>query len=203
VVGDDHLRRAELPGMNATLDRWGPEEPAAGGDDNFCFPASMSLLVKVQGCTDTNTGFDGVSYQPVWPDGNTALHPTPIQFTSPLAGSGYNQPYERIGLEADLPRIEATCNPETGDGCRLIPLTDTNEPAAFYPYFSIAAGSSGPCQWQFGGAIPGTTNDFGKNAGYGRLLKLSYLVFGGEGRTRALQRLPQRLALQPLSGIAA
>ena len=53
------------------------------GDDDFCFPASRSLLVQVQGCTETNTGFDGVSYTPVWPDGNTKLHPTPIQFTQP------------------------------------------------------------------------------------------------------------------------
>jgi hypothetical protein len=159
------------------------EDPAAGGDDNFCFPASRSLLVRVQGCTDTNTGFDGVSYLPVWPDGNTALHPTPVQFTSPLTGSGYNERYGRAALEADLPRVEATCNRETGSGCTLIPTTDLGQPAAFYPYFSLTGGSAASCQWQFGGQIPGTTNDFGKNAGYGRLLKLPYLVFGGGGIT--------------------
>jgi hypothetical protein len=128
-------------------------------------------------------GFDGVSYHPVWPDGNTTLHPTPIQFTSPTTGSDYTQQYERAGLEADLPRIEVPiCNRSTGAGCTLIPKDDEGNDAQFYPYYSIAASSSG-CVWQIGGAIPGTTNDFGKNAGYGSLLPLTYLAFGGHGAT--------------------
>ncbi len=46
-------------------------------DDTACFPASASLLVKVSGCEGTNApGFDGTSYLPDWPDGNTFLHPT-------------------------------------------------------------------------------------------------------------------------------
>jgi hypothetical protein len=160
----------------------GDGEPA-DEDDNFCFPASESSLVQLQGCTDTNVGFDGSSYQPVWPDGNTTLHPTPLRFTSPLTGSDYTQQYARAGLEADLPRIETnTCNRTTGAGCTLIPTTDDGTPAAFYPYFSITSAGGG-CQWQLGGAIPGTTNDFGKNAGYGNLLPLTYLVFGGGGST--------------------
>ncbi len=53
------------------------------GDDTNCFPASRSSLVAVPGCTGTNDpGFDGASYLPLWPDGNTALHPTPVRFTS-------------------------------------------------------------------------------------------------------------------------
>jgi hypothetical protein len=161
------------------------ENPADGGDDNFCFPASRALLIRVQGCTDTNTGFDGTAYQPVWPDGNTSLHPTSVLFTSPLTGSGYNHPYGRAALEADLPRIEGTCNTETGAGCTLIPTTDENKPAAFYPFYSITG--SAPCQWQFGGKIPDTTNDFGDNAGYGSIIGLRYLVFGGGGTTRVLK----------------
>jgi hypothetical protein len=164
-------------------------------DDNFCFPASEATRIQLQGCTDTNVGFDGVSYQPVWPDGNTRLHPTPIRFTSPLTGPGYSQQYERSAFEADLPRIEAnTCDRTTGAGCTLIPTTDLGQPAAFYPYFSIAGAREerdhlsgfdghGGCVWQFGGAIPGTTNDFGKNAGYGTLLTTTYLAFGGGGAT--------------------
>jgi hypothetical protein len=151
-------------------------------DDNFCFPASESSLVQLQGCTDTNTGFDGVSYQPVWPDGNTAKHPTPIRFTSPLTGADYSHQYERAGLETDLPRIEAPiCDRTTGNGCTLIPQTDTGQPAAFYPYFSIAAKNRTGCVWQLGAKIPGTTDNFGKNAGYGSLLGSTYLVFGGGG----------------------
>jgi hypothetical protein len=158
----------------------------ADGDDNFCFPASEATLIKLQGCTDTNTGFDSVSYDPVWPDGNTALHPTPIQFTSPLTGSNFTQPYGRAALEANLPRIEVPiCNRATGAGCTLIPQTDNGQPAQFYPYYSIAA-SANSCVWQLGSTIPGTTNDFGKNAGYGTLLPLHYLIFGGGGRSHTL-----------------
>ena len=85
----------------------------------------------MQGCTDTNVGFDGVSYTPVWPDGNTTLHPTPFQFTSARTGANFDQPYERAAFEADLPAIEPTCNRTTGAGCTLIPLTDNGEPAQF------------------------------------------------------------------------
>jgi hypothetical protein len=159
------------------------ENPLEGGDDNFCFPASESQLVRVQGCTDTNTGFDGTSYQPVWPDGNTALHPTPAVFTSPLTGPAFNQQYESAALSVDLPRIESNtqpCDRTTGAGCTRFPITDLGKPAAFYPYFSIAGGPSA-CYWQLGGKIPGTTNDFGDNAGYGPLVSQRYLIFGGGG----------------------
>jgi hypothetical protein len=164
------------------------------GDDNYCFPASESSLVLLNGCTDTNAGFDGTSYQPVWGDGNP-LHPTPIRFTSPLTGSGYQYQYERASLEADLPRIEVpVCNRATGAGCTLIPTTDSGQPAAFHPYFSIAGGSQqqggnsqgGGCIWQFGATPPGTTTDFGKNAGYGSLLFNSYLIFRGHGASRVI-----------------
>ena len=64
----------------------GTDTEPTDGDDNFCFPGSEALLVHVNGCTDTNTGFDGVSYQRVWPDGNTAVHPQPWLFSSPLTG---------------------------------------------------------------------------------------------------------------------
>jgi hypothetical protein len=82
-------------------------------------------------------------------------------------------------LEADLPRIEGTCNRSTGAGCTLIPKDDEGQPAQFYPYFSIAHHAPQACVWQEGGAIPGTTNDFGKNAGYGELIAPYYLDFGG------------------------
>jgi hypothetical protein len=158
-------------------------------DDNFCQPASASLLVQVSGCTDTNTGFDGTSYQPVWPDGNTKLHPTPIMFTSPLTGTSYTQNYSRMAFEADLPRIEnpAVCDRFTGVGCQLIPTTDDPaiggggfEPAAFYPFFSTRI-VGGSCVWQEGNHIPGSKNDFGQNAQYGTLLNLTYIALGGGG----------------------
>lgn len=58
----------------------GVDREPSDADDTYCFPASFSTLVKVSGCQGSNTGFDGTSYQPVWPDGNTNLHPTPIKF---------------------------------------------------------------------------------------------------------------------------
>jgi len=159
------------------------QEPTEGaGEDDFCFPASEALLYRVQGCTETNTGFDGVSYTPVWPDGNTRLHPTPLQFTSALTGSGFNQPYDRVAFEADLPRVEPGCNRTTGAGCTLIPTTDDGAPADFYPFFTNAT-VHGTCKWQFGNSIPGDTREFGKNAQWGSLLPLVYLAFGGGGAT--------------------
>ncbi|HEY7075868.1 MAG TPA: hypothetical protein VH418_10875 [Solirubrobacteraceae bacterium] len=152
------------------------------GDDNFCFPASSSELVQVQGCTDTNTGFDGMAYKPVWPDGNTVLHPTPVRLTSPLTGRRYQHNYSRMALEADLPAIEGTCDTDTGAGCTHVPITDDGAPADFYPYYSITRGAR--CQWQYGGAIPNTATDFGRQDQWGPLLGLDYLVFGGGGATQ-------------------
>ena len=156
------------------------------GDDNFCFPGSEALLVHVNGCTDTNTGFDGVSYQRVWPDGNTAVHPQPWLFSSPLTGPNYNVNYTRTAFEADLPAIETnTCNRTTGAGCTLIPTTDDGQPAAFYPFFSTLHGNGQGhgCLWAFGNDLPGATTDFGRNAQYGTLLSSTYLAFGGGGST--------------------
>jgi len=190
----------------------GASAEPADGDDNFCFPGSEALAVHINGCTDTNTGFDNLAYQSVWPDGNTALHPTSVLFSSPTSGG---RGYDRVAFEADLPRIEDTgavgspCNRHTGAGCSLIPLTDDGSPADFYPFFSItrahAGGGGGgggnggngggngggqqgkngsDCLWQFGNHIPGSANDFGQNAQYGTLLQSTYIGAGGATITR-------------------
>ena len=159
------------------------QEPTEGpGEDDFCFPASEALRFHVQGCTETNSGFDGPSYKNDWPNGNTALRPTPVQFASPTFGSGYNQTYDRAAFEADLPAIEAGqgCSRRTGAGCTLIPTTDDNAPADFYPFFTTHS-VSGTCNWQFGGNTPGDISNFGENSQYGSLLPLTYLAFGGGG----------------------
>jgi hypothetical protein len=160
----------------------GDQEPR-DGNDNLCYPAAAALLVQVGGCADANggtgnnnPGFDGPEYQPVWPDGNTKLRPTPIRFTSPLTGSGYNVNYSRFAFEADLPRIEfsaGVCNRGTGIGCTLIPGTDDGAPAVFYPFFSTR-NVNGQCVWQLGNHIPGNINDFHQNQQYGTLLNLTY-----------------------------
>jgi len=150
------------------------------GDDDGCFSASFSLLVRIGGCIATDNDFDGVSYQRVWPgtDPNRGqdkkYHPTPITFTSPLFNGSEN--YSRIAFEADLPRIEAadfggSCDRFTGNGC-VNPPPGSN----FYPIYSTGSSSgtpSGHCVWQLGGPyIKGTRNAFGGNsaAEFGPLL---------------------------------
>jgi hypothetical protein len=178
------------------------------GDDANCFPASRSSLVQLPGCTFTNDpGFDGVPYLPVWPDGNTILHPTPIQFTSPLTGSGYTENYPRSAFEVDLPAIESSsiipCNVLTGAHCTLIPLTDdctTSKPiscvpAAFYPFYDIT-NVGGQCVWQLGNHIPGDTNDFHQNQQYGTLVSGSYLN-GGNTSINAYENFRQIFSHNP------
>jgi hypothetical protein len=165
------------------LEGRGAGQRPTDGDDDFCFPGSQALLVNVNGCTDTNTGFDGISYQRAWPDGNTAIHPQPWLFSSPLTGQNYNVNYKQVAFEADLPRIEfSTCNRTTGVGCTLIPTQDTGQPANFYPFFSAFQGRGHGCMWAFGDHLPGA-NDCGRNSQYGSLLSSTYLAFGGGGAT--------------------
>ncbi len=190
----DLCTKVSAPGGNCTgMEGIVNDREPADSNDTACFPKSSSTLVQVAGCFNPAglPGFDMVEYQPVWPDGNTRLRPTPIQFSSPLTGAGYNVRYARAAFEADLPRIEdpAVCDRFTGVGCTLIPTTDDlgpsglPMPAAFYPFFSIT-GSSSQCVWQLGNHIPGSSNDFGQNAQYGTLLNLTYTTTGGGPTTR-------------------
>lgn len=163
------------------------DENAASPTGPACFPPSRSGRVEIAGCTDQNDGFDGVDYQPVWPDGNTRLHPTSVLYSSPTTGKEYGVQYSRAAFEADLPRVEAnTCNRVTGTGCTLIPTTDDGVPASFYPFFSTRKAGEGEatCGWQFGNHITGSANDFGRNAQYGVLLAPSYITVGGGHNNR-------------------
>jgi len=154
-------------GLNAT---------PADGDDAFCFPGKEAPVYKVTGCTFTNTGFDGASYQRLWPDGNATMHPTPFQFSSPTTNG---LQYSQAVFEADLPAVEGTCDITTGNGCTLIPQTDAGGPATFYPFFSDTKKGGGGCIWQFGNDIPGEISNFGQNGQYGTLLPLDYTQPGG------------------------
>ena len=158
---------------------------APDGDDRFCFDKAQlpAGSILVSGCQGTDGDFDGPEYFDNWPGTLTnaaqdrALHAQAIQFTSPTTrGTQFN----RVAFEADLPRIESTCNRTTGAGC-VNPPPNT----AFYPIYTARTISEGrsegsddsTCRWQLGGAhIPGTTNTFGGNstAEYGPLLQLTY-----------------------------
>ena len=162
-------------------------EPGGGldQDDVFCVPAADSLLVKINGCFAGDEDFDGQSYRNDWPGTNpnprqdARLHPTAVQFTSPLANGRTN--YSNVVFETDLPRIEAAdsqfnppfCNRTTGADC-------VNPPAGakFYPFFTTRV-DHGECSWQEGGNfIPGTVNHFGGNSttAFGPLLLTPYQV---------------------------
>jgi hypothetical protein len=151
-----------------------PSDPAL--DDAFCFPAKEAPLFKVAGCTFTNVGFDGASYLRLWANGNTRDHPTPFQFSSPTTNG---QQYSQAAFEADLPAVESTCDVVTGNGCTLIPQTDSGGPATFYPFFSDTNKGGGGCIWQFGNDIPGEISNFSQNGQYGTLTPLDYTNPGG------------------------
>jgi len=161
-----------------------PNDPnGPDGDDVACHGPDESLFVQIGGCTGTDNDFDGTSYQKTWagtlrnPGQDRRLHSTSLLFSSATFNHGRN--YERVGFEADLPRIEAAdfgglCNRTTGENC-------VNPPpgANFYPIFTTtrAKGHGGSCMWQEGGTyIPGTKKTFGgtSTAEYGPLLQLVY-----------------------------
>ena len=186
----------------------GDREPT-DSDDVACFPAADSLLVRVSGCEGANVpGFDGTSYVPDWPDGNTVLHPTAELFTSPLTGSSFRVNYSQAALEGDQPRIEAPdfggiCNRTTGAGCTIVPPTDDGLPATFYPFYSITSSHRpGGCRWFIGNVVPGqTANDFGGVSQYGTLFPQTYLIFGGGGATqKVIDDVPEPAGPEPMPG---
>ena len=159
----------------------------SGNEDDFnCLSAADSTRVPVSGCAGTDADFDGVSYQTVWPDGNTTLHPTSLLFTSPLING--SQSYSRVAFEADIPRVEFDtippcqrhisnpADPQPGAGC-VNPPVGSN----FYPIYTTGT-VGGQCVWQLGSAsIPGTTNTFGGSSvtEYSTQLVLTYPNVGG------------------------
>jgi hypothetical protein len=82
------------------------------GDDLFCFPGKEALVYKVTGCFYTNDpGWDGASYQKLWPNGNTTEHPTPFQFTSPRQAGTTQRSTRKPGSKRTCPRPSCTVIP--------------------------------------------------------------------------------------------
>jgi hypothetical protein len=181
----------------------GATDPSGPDDDDaFCAPASSSFLIQVSGCTDTDSDFDGVSYQQVWPGirfvpRDQTRVSQPIVFSSPQFNGGQN--YDRVAFETDLPRIEdPAISPNnncdrfvTGNGC-INPPNGAN----FYPGF-VARQQDGGCRWLEGGpGFTGNTNNFGGEvAQYGALLKLVYP--GPAGPTSRFNDFRQVLSSNP------
>jgi hypothetical protein len=114
--------------------------------------------------------YDGISYQTTsWPNG-TGNTPTSFRYAGPFLSSG--KPYPQIQFETDAPGSASLCDPSTGTGCVLPPIS-----AAFYPYWTLTnkagQGIGGlfpahACIWNFGNTITGiTTKTFGGDAQYG------------------------------------
>jgi hypothetical protein len=202
----DYCTAVSNPGTCTGQEGAPGDQETTDTDDTACFPASASLLVRVSGCNGTNApGFDGTSYLPDYPDGNTFLHPTPELFSSPLTGPFNFLNYSKAVFESDTPRIEApdlggTCDRTTGAGCTIVPPTDDHQPAAFYPFFSVTnSHQPGGCRWFIGNDVPGlTASDFGKVSQYGTLFPQSYLIFGGGGATHTvINDFQQNLGTNP------
>ena len=156
----------------------GSNDEGVDDDDAGCFGPGDSLLVLIGGCIGTDSDFDGVSYQPVWPGTNPnrgqdqKVHPTSVLFTSPLFNGAQN--YSRVAFETDLPRIEAPdsggiCNRFTGADCvnpppgsNFYPIYSTARTNGLEPAASPTLARAASCVWQLGGPyLKGTTNTFG------------------------------------------
>jgi hypothetical protein len=155
-------------------------DPSLDADDIVCAPASVSFLVPVSGCTNSDEDFDGLSYQNVWPgiSGTTSSDTSaPVVFSSPTFN---DQQFNRVAFETDLPRIEAT-GLSPNNNCQRFSPTGTgcvNPPngAAFYPLYS-AVRVGGACRWELGGPnFPATINNFGgtSTAEFGPLVRFDY-----------------------------
>ncbi|MGB7849052.1 MAG: hypothetical protein WBL63_25800 [Candidatus Acidiferrum sp.] len=203
-----------IPGLGACLASPVESEtdPKTGkhneADDLFCVDTASSLVFgspfPLGGCLDSDIDFDGVPYHNAWPGTGPDPYkfsavPTPIRFTSPKFrasedGEDGLRSYQRVAFEADIPAIEdsSVCDALTGKGC-------VNPPpgALFYPIYSTTQ-IAGQCWWQLGGgAISGTTNNFGGSSAteYSTLLGSSYIsgTIGHPGSVVAFENYHQVL----------
>jgi hypothetical protein len=139
--------------------------------DGYCFPEGERTLVingiETKAVSADNQcfanryqngdlDFDGVGYQPnAWPDGSPG-HPTYFEVIGPFDTEGHH--YPQVQFETDANGSAYLCNPATGAGCTIPPIS-----AKFYPFWTI--GES--CAWDFGNVSPTTVKDLGKFAQYG------------------------------------
>lgn len=128
-------------------------------DDTTCFSGPL-----VPGCLSNDTDYDGMSYQPDWPDGTSStampalIHP-PRSFS--WRSGGYTRTYGSLIFQTEVLSTEPACQ-DDGSGCTVPPPG-----ATFYPFYA-QAGHGSHCVLTFGNDISGlTVNDFGRDAEYG------------------------------------
>jgi hypothetical protein len=153
--------------------------------DGICLPQG-SRTITLNGVSVTETmpinycqadrfqngdlDFDGISYQTTsWPNGSTST-PTSFRYVGPFDPAGNT--YPRVQFETDAAGSESLCNVTTGTDCLAPPLS-----AKFYPFFTLTNKQNvgvglfptGTCVFNFGNTITNiTTNNFGKDAEYGK-----------------------------------
>jgi hypothetical protein len=174
--------------------------------DGYCFPKG-SRTVLINGVSTTASSdanqcfadrfqngdldFDGLSYQTsAWPNGSPN-HPTAMQYAGPFTNG---KTYPQIQFETDVSGSSFLCDVATGAGCQVKPIGSD-----FYPYWSLSPLSSGDrssmssgtrttaCVWNFGGQLPNTLENFGKDAQYGT----PDLSWYGGTNTSAVQPNPE------------
>jgi len=148
--------------------------------DGYCFPKG-SRTVLINGVSTTETAdanqcfadrfqngdldFDGLSYQSsAWPNGGPN-HPTAAEYAGPFTDG---KAYPQVQFETDIGGSSFLCDTATGAGCQAPPIGSN-----FYPYWSLSpkflpfGSNATSCVWNFGGQLPNTLRNFGKDAEYG------------------------------------
>jgi hypothetical protein len=148
--------------------------------DGYCFQKG-SRTVLINGVSTTETAdanqcfadrfqngdldFDGLSYQSsAWPNGGPN-HPTAAEYAGPFTNG---RTYPQVQFETDIGGSSFLCDTATGVGCQAPPIG-----SHFYPYWSLSpkffpfGSKAASCVWNFGGQLPNTLENFGKDAEYG------------------------------------
>jgi hypothetical protein len=148
--------------------------------DGYCFQKG-SRTVLINGVSTTETAdanqcfanryqngdldFDGLSYQSsAWPNGGPN-HPTAAEYAGPFTNG---RTYPQVQFETDIGGSSFLCDTATGVGCQAPPIGSN-----FYPYWSLSpkfvpfGSKAASCVWNFGGQLPNTLENFGKDAEYG------------------------------------
>jgi hypothetical protein len=178
--------------------------------DALCMPAGVRTITTtpptptstttktevdwpVAGCQDDyfqngDLDFDGTSYQPDWPDGQST-HPTSFEYLGPFFNASSNSTgssYPDVQIETDILASEGFCDVSNGLGCSVPPVG-----ANFYAFWTLGRGNllgsldasdqaaiggrGEACVWNFGNVIPGTTvNNLGMDSEYGTADLLRY-----------------------------